>query len=224
MESNLQIQNFKQMVTNLLTEMLRALENPEMTNTNERDTRRPMERFFPSQNLGAYWIQMNSMAEFREVQTALHGQAIEMEENGIETEALVFLLLKLTQLAEAVREARDRWLTYRDFSSVDLVQFLLRKILNDPWGPNIVGVLDGVPRMIGLNEEIKTYYSTILNHESVRELLEDASEQVRIFDNWPFTQDDICTRFMAEVGGRLIAILRKFLEVETLLNNQQNVM
>ena len=125
MESNLQIQNFKQMVTNLLTEMLRALENPEMTNTNERDTRRPMERFFPSQNLGAYWIQMASMAEFREAQTALHGQAIQMEENGIETEALVFLLLKLTQLAEAVREARDRWLTYRDFSSVGLVQFLL---------------------------------------------------------------------------------------------------
>ena len=92
MESNLQIQNFKQMVTNLLTEMLRALENPEMTNTNERDTRR-----LPSHNLGAYWIHMDSMAEFREAQTALHGQAIQMEENGIETEALVFLLLKLTQ-------------------------------------------------------------------------------------------------------------------------------
>ena len=117
MESNLQIQNFKQMVTNLLTEMLRALENPEMTNTNERDTRR-----LPSHNLGAYWIHMDSMAEFREAQTALHGQAIQMEENGIETEALVFLLLKLTQLAEAVREARDRWLTYRD-KLVQLVQF-----------------------------------------------------------------------------------------------------
>ena len=68
-----------------------------MTNTNERDTRRPMERFSPSHNLGAYWIHMDSMAEFREAQTALHGQAIQMEENGIETEALVFLLLKLTQ-------------------------------------------------------------------------------------------------------------------------------
>ena len=112
-------------------------------------------------------------------------------------------------------------MTYRDFSSVDFVQFLLRKILNDPWGPNIVGVLDGVPRMIGLNEEIKNYYSTILNHESVRELLEDASEQVRLFDNWPFTQDAICTRFMTEVGERFKAILRKILEVETLLNHPQ---
>ena len=102
------------------------------------------------------------------------------------------------------------------------MQFLLRKILNDPWGPNIVGVFDGLPRMIGLNEEIKTYYSTILNHESVRELLEDASEQVRLFENWPFTQDGICTRFMTEVGGRFKAIIRTFLEVETLLNNQQN--
>ena len=90
MESNLQIQNFKQMVTNLLTEMLRALENPEMTNSNEG-----LDHLFD--NLGAYWIPMDSMAEFREAQRALHGQAIQMEENGIETEALVFLLLKLTQ-------------------------------------------------------------------------------------------------------------------------------
>ena len=182
MESNLQIQNFKQMVTNLLTEMLQALENPEMTNTNERDTRRPMERFFPSHNLGAYWIHMDSMAEFREAQTALHGQAIQMEENGIVTGALVFLLLKLTQLAEAVREARDRREDDRDFRyALGWVQELLREILNDPWGPGFYGVLDGVPRMIGLNEEIKNYYSTILNHESVRELLEDAHEQVRLF-------------------------------------------
>ena len=101
------------------------------------------------------------------------------------------------------------------------VQELLREILNDPWGPGFYGVLDGVPRMIGLNEEIKHYYSTILNHESVRELLEDASEQVRLFDNWPFTQDAICTRFMTDVGERFKAILRKILEVETLLNHPQ---
>ena len=83
MAANLQIQVLKQMVTNLLTEMLRVLENCEnMTpNTNEF---------------------LDSMAEAREAQRAINGQAIQMEGNGIETGALVFLLLKLTQFAEAV--------------------------------------------------------------------------------------------------------------------------
>ena len=69
-QSNLQIQNLKQMVTNLLTEMLRVLENAEnYTDINEL---------------------MNSMAGVREAQRALAGQAIQiLEENGIETEALV---------------------------------------------------------------------------------------------------------------------------------------
>ena len=75
MESNLQIQNFKQMVTNLLTEMLRALENPEMTNSNEG-----LDHLFD--NLGAYWIQMDSMAEFREAQRALHGKQSKWRKTG----------------------------------------------------------------------------------------------------------------------------------------------
>ena len=56
------------MVTNLLTEMLQVLENAE-NNTNDF---------------------MDSMAEVREAQRVLAGQAIQiLEENGIETEALV---------------------------------------------------------------------------------------------------------------------------------------
>ena len=197
-QTNLQIQVLKQMVTNLLTKMLRVLEN--------------CENMTPDTN--------EFMAEVREAQNAINGQVIQMEENGIETRALVFLLLKLNQFAEAVfGTARDRW----DHQSVDLVFYLLEKILNDPFGPGVVG-FDGVPRMTELNEELKIYYGRILYHVPIYELQEAANEHLQLLESWPFTQDDICTRFMAEVGGRLIAILRKFLEVETLLNNQQNVM
>ena len=198
-QTNLQIQVLKQMVTSLLTKMLRVLENCEnMTpNTNEF---------------------MDSMAEVREAQNAINGQVIQMEENGIETGALVFLLLKLTQFAEAVfGTARDRW----DHRSVDLVFYLLGKILNDPFGPGVVS-LYGVPRMLELNEELKTYYGRILNHESVRELHGVANEQLQLSRNWPFIRVEIYTRFMAEVGEMLKAMLRKFLDVETLLNDQHN--
>ena len=195
-QTNLQIQVLEQMVTNLLTKMLRNCEN--MTpNTNEF---------------------MDSMAEVREAQRAINGQAIQMEENGIENGALVFLLLKLTQFAEAVfGTARDQW----DHQSVDLVFHLLGKILNDPFGPGVVS-FNGVPRMIELNEELKIYYERILFHESVREVLELANEQLQSLENWPFTRVEIYRRFMAEVRELLKAILRKFLERETLLNDQQN--
>ena len=199
-QTNLQIQVLEQMVTNLLTKMLRVLENCEnMTpDTNEF---------------------MDSMAEVREAQNAINGQAIQMEENGIETGALVFLLLKLTQFAEAVfGTARDRW----DHQSVGLVFYLLGKILNDPFGPGVVG-FDGVSRMIELNEELKIYYGRILDHESVRELHELANEQLQSLEiDWPFTRVEIYTRFMAEVGELLKAMLRTFLDVETLLNDQHN--
>ena len=134
-----------------------------------------------------------------------------MEGNGIETGALVFLLLKLTQLAEAV------------FGTASMRRrvYLLGKILNDPFGPGVVG-LDGVPRMMELNEELKTYYGRILNYESVRELHEVANEQLQLLRNWPFTRVEIYTRFMAEVREILKAMLRKFLDVETLLNDQHN--
>ena len=197
--ANLQIQVLKQMVTNLVTKMLRVLENREnMTpNTNEF---------------------MDSMAEVREAQRAINGQVIQMEENGIETGALVFLLLKLNQFAEAVfGTARDRW----DHQSVDLVFYLLEKILNDPFGPGVVG-FDGVPRMMELHEEIKIYYGRILDHESLRELHEVANGQLQLLENWPFTGVEIYTRFMAEVGEMLKVSLRKFLDVETLLNDQHN--
>ena len=196
-QTNLQIQVLEQMVTNLLTKMLRNCEN--MTpNTNEF---------------------MDSMAEVREAQNAINGQAIQMEENGIETGALVFLLLKLTQFAEAVfGTARDRWY----HQSVGLVFYRLGKILIDPFGPGVVG-FDGVPRMIELNEELKIYYGRILDHESVRELHELANEQLQSFEiDWPFTRVEIYTRFMAEVGELLKAMLRTFLDVETLLNDQHN--
>ena len=142
-----------------------------------------------------------------------------MEENGIETGALVFLLLKLTQFAEAVfGTERDQWYHQR----VDLVFYRLGKILNDPFGPGVVG-FDGVPRMIELNEELKIYYGRILDHESVRELHELANEQLQSFEiDWPFTRVEIYTRFMAEAGELLKAMLRKFLDVETLLNDQHN--
>ena len=195
-QTNLQIQVLKQMVTNLLTKMLRVLENSEnMTpDTNE------------------------FMDEVREAQNAINGQVIQMEENGIETRALVFLLLKLNQFAEAVfGTARDRW----DHQSVDLVFYLLEKILNDPFGPGVVG-FDGVPRMTELNEELKIYYGRILYHVPIYELQEAANEHLQLLESWPFTRVEIYTRFMAEVGEILIATLKKFLDVETLLNDQHN--
>ena len=195
-QTNLQIQVLEQMVTNLLTKMLRVLEN--------------CENMTPDTN--------EFMDEVREAQNAINGQVIQMEENGIETGALVFLLLKLTQFAEAVfGTARDRW----DHQSVGLVFYLLGKILNDPFGPGVVG-FDGVSRMIELNEELKIYYERILFHESVREVLELANEQLQSLENWPFTRVEIYTRFMAEVGELLKAMLRTFLDVETLLNDQHN--
>ena len=195
--ANLQIQVLKQMVRNLLTKMLRVLENCEnmIPNTNEF---------------------MDSMAEVHEAQNAINGQVIQMEENGIETRALVFLLLKLAQFAEAVfGTARDQW----DHQSVDLVFYLLEKILNDPFGPGVVG-FDGVPRMTELNEELKIYYGRILYHVPISELQEAANEHLQLLENWPFTRVEIYKRFMAEVGEMLKVVLRKFLDVETLLNDQ----
>ena len=195
-QTNLQIQVLKQMVTNLLTKMLRVLEN--------------CENMTPDTN--------EFLDEVREAQNAINGQVIQMEENGIETRALVFLLLKLNQFAEAVfGTARDRW----DHQSVDLVFYLLEKILNDPFGPGVVG-FDGVPRMTKLNEELKIYYGRILYHVPIYELQEAANEHLQLLENWPFTRVEIYTRFMAEVGEMLKVMLRKFLDVETLLNDQHN--
>ena len=195
-QTNLQIQVLKQMVTNLLTKMLRVLEN--------------CENMTPDTN--------EFMNEVREAQNAINGQVIQMEENGIETRALVFLLLKLNQFAEsAFGTARDRW----DHQSVDLVFYLLEKILNDPFGPGVVG-FDGVPRMTELNEELKIYYGRILYHVPIYELQEAANEHLQLLENWPFTRVEIYTRFMAEVGEMLKVMLRKFLDVETLLNDQHN--
>ena len=195
-QTNLQIQVLKQMVTNLLTKMLRVLEN--------------CENMTPDTN--------EFMNEVREAQNAINGQVIQMEENGIETRALVFLLLKLNQFAEAVfGTARDRW----DHQSVDLVFYLLEKILNDPFGPGVVG-FDGVPRMTELNEELKIYYGRILYHVPIYELQEAANEHLQLLENWPFTQVEIYTRLMAEVREILIATLNIFLDVETLLNVQHN--
>ena len=176
-QTNLQIQVLKQMVTNLLTKMLRVLEN--------------CENMTPDTN--------EFMNEVREAQNAINGQVIQMEENGIETRALVFLLLKLNQFAEsAFGTARDRW----DHQSVDLVFYLLEKILNDPFGPGVVG-FDGVPRMTELNEELKIYYGRILYHVPIYELQEAANEHLQLLENWPFTRVEIYTRFMAEVGEML---------------------
>jgi hypothetical protein len=177
------IQNLKQMVTNLLTKMLQVLENAEnFTNTNEF---------------------MDSMAEVREAQRALASQAIQiLEENGIDTEALVNTFgtaRNQSSSAAEVTEAQE--------SCVNLVRQVLGEILNNP-------------RMMELNEELKTYYGRILNHESVRELHGDAHEHLLLFENWPSRQVD--PRFMAEVGERLKAMLRKFLEVETIINDEYN--
>ena len=55
-------------------------------------------------------------------------------------------------------------------SCVNLVRQVLGEILNNP-------------RMMELNEEFNTYYGRILNHESVRELYEDAHEHFLSFEN-----------------------------------------
>ena len=170
------------MVTNLLTEMLQVLENAE-NNTNDF---------------------MDSMAEVREAQRVLAGQAIQiLEENGIETEALV----NNTFDTARNQSSSDAEVTEAQESCVNLVRQVLGEILNNP-------------RMMELIEELKTYYGRILNHESVRELHGDAHEHLLLFENWPSRQVD--PRFMAEVGERLKAMLRKFLEVETILNDQHN--
>ena len=140
------IQNLKQMVTNLLTKMLQVLENAEyFTNTNEF---------------------MDSMAEIREAQRALASQAIQiLEENGIDTEALVY-----TFGTARNQYSSDAEVTEAQESCVNLVRQVLGEILNNP-------------RMMELNEELKTYYGRILNHESVRELYEDAHEHFLSFEN-----------------------------------------
>jgi hypothetical protein len=149
MESNPanQIQTLKQMVTSLLTQMLQVLKNAEnITNTNEF---------------------MDSMAEAHEAQRVLASQAIQiLEENGIETEALV----NNTFDTARNQSSSDAEVTEAQESCTNLVWQVLGEVLNNP-------------RMMELNEEFNTYYGRILNHESVRELYEDAHEHFLSFEN-----------------------------------------
>ena len=57
---------------------------------------------------------------------------------------------------------------------------------------------------------------------TIYELQEAANEHLQLLESWPFTRVEIYTRFMAEVGEMLKVMLRKFLDVETLLNDQHN--
>ena len=73
-------------------------------------------------------------------------------------------------------------------------------------------------RIQELAEELRIYYDRILNHESLRYVFQEAHEHALLLIQ-PSRQSD--PRFMAEVKEKLKEFLRKFLEVETALNDQQ---
>ena len=171
------IENLKQWVTNWITAMLQVLET--------------------SGDVTNIFGFRDSLAEDREAQRILCVQVLQiLEENGLETEALV-----------------NAFNTARNQSSSDTeVQEALENLRLQ------IGEILSNARIQELAEELRIYYERILNHESLRYVFQEAHEHALLLIQ-PSRQSD--PRFMAEVKEKLKEFLRKFLEVEIALNDQQ---
>ena len=141
---------------------------------------------------------LDSTSEFFVAGRFLVVQVFEiLEENGIETEAIINEYCRAVNQTQSLdAEAQESWQNLR--------QQVLGEILNNP-------------RMMELNEELATYYGRILTHESLREIIEKAYDLFESLSSRPMSFIQ-----RAEVKEELKNILRKFLEVETALNDQHN--
>ena len=140
-------------------------------------------------------ILLDSMAEADEAGRVLGRQILQiLEENGMNTEAVV----------NAFNRARNQSFSLSDTEVQESVENLRQQIGEIP---DNTGILE-------LAQELLAYYGRILNDGFWRGIFEEAMQLVISRHSNP--------RYMAEVKEKLREFLRKFLEVETALNDQHN--
>ena len=140
-------------------------------------------------------ILLDSMAEADEAGRVLGRQILQiLEENGMNTEAVV----------NAFNRARNQSFSLSDTEVQELVENLRQQIGEIP---DNTGILE-------LAQELLAYYGRILNDGFWRGIFEEAMQLVISRHSNPW--------YMAEVKEKLREFLRKFLEVETALNDQHN--
>ena len=140
-------------------------------------------------------ILLDSMAEADEAGRVLGRQILQiLEENGMNTEAVV----------NAFNRARNQSFSLSDTEVQESVENLRQQIGEIP---DNTGILE-------LAQELLAYYGRILNDGFWRGIFEEAMQLVISRHSNPW--------YMAEVKEKLREFLRKFLEVETALNDQHN--
>ena len=144
-------------------------------------------------------ILLDSMAEADEAGRVLGRQILQiLEENGMNTEAVV----------NAFNRARNQSFSLSDTEVQESVENLRQQIEEIP---------DNT-RILELAQELTTYYERIINDGFLRGTFEEAMQLV--IEDSPSRHSD--PWYMAEVKEKLREFLRKFLEVETALNDQHN--
>ena len=205
MASN-EIENLKQLVRNWITAMLHVLETSDTeTSANVVILLDSMaEADEAGRVLGRQILQillplqptvLDSMAEADEAGRVLGRQILQiLEENGMNTEAVV----------NAFNRARNQSFSLSDTEVQESVENLRQQIGEIP---DNTGILE-------LAQELLAYYGRILNDGFWRGIFEEAMQLVISRHSNPW--------YMAEVKEKLREFLRKFLEVETALNDQHN--
>ena len=140
-------------------------------------------------------ILLDSMAEADEAGRVLGRQILQiLEENGMNTETVV----------NAFNRARNQSFSLSDTEVQESVENLRQQIGEIP---DNTGILE-------LAQELLAYYGRIINDGFWRGIFEEAMQLVTSRHSNPW--------YMAEVKEKLREFLRKFLEVETALNDQHN--
>ena len=142
---------------------------------------------------------LDSMAEADEAGRVLGCQILQiLEENGMNTEAVV----------NAFNRARNQSFDLSDTEVQESVENLRQQI----------GEIPDNTRILELAQELNAYYERIINDGFLRGIFEEALQLV--VEDSPSRHSD--PRYMAEMKEKLKEFLRKFLEVETALNDQHN--
>ena len=142
---------------------------------------------------------LDSMAEVEEAGRVLVGQILQiLEENGMNTEAVVNAFNRARNQSFSLSNTEDR-------ESVENLRQQMREIPDNT-------------RILELAQELTTYYERIINDGFLRGTFEEALQLVA--EDSPSRHSD--PRHMAEVKEKLKEVLRKFLEVETAINDQHN--
>ena len=209
MASN-EIENLKQLVRNWITAMLHVLETSDTeTSANVVILLDSMaEADEAGRVLGRQILQillplqptvLDSMAEADEAGRVLGRQILQiLEENGMNTEAVV----------NAFNRARNQSFSLSDTEVQESVENLRQQI----------GEIPDNTRILELAQELQAYYERIINDGFLRGTFEEALQLV--VEDSPSRHSN--PWYMAEVKEKLREFLRKFLEVETALNDQHN--